>query len=158
MLTTTAVTITVATETVAESAPSLSRARLDAGLHALEHLLAGMLPMVVISDLADLGSHSGLAEDPSQGLSGQQFGTITVYDRQPGCGYAARAYEHTDAWFAAAADRIAHCPCENGCPACILSPGCGSTRPLDKLTCRLLLESMTPVDLAGAPGTEASLP
>lgn len=142
VLTTTAVMLTVPAEVITTLAPPPSRARLDAGLHALEHLLAGVLPALVLSDLADLGSHSWLAEDPAPEDRSRQIGTITVYDRQPGCGYAARAYEQADAWLAAAADRIIRCSCESGCPACILSPGCGSTRPLDKLICRLLLETL----------------
>lgn len=158
VLTTTAVTLTITAETLTAVTPPPSRARLEAGLHALEHLLAGMLPAVVISDIADLGSHSWLAEDqPQEGRSqesrSRQLGSVTVYDRQPGSGYAARAYERADAWLTAAADRITRCPCENGCPACILSAGCGSTRPVDKLTCRLLLEAVAPTELLdGASG------
>ena len=142
VLATTAVVVAVTPEAVATLTPSLSRARLDAGLHALEHLLTGMLPMVVVSDLADLGSHSWLAENQPQMRPDQQLGTVALFDRQPGSGYALRAYEQGDAWLAAATDRITHCPCENGCPSCILSPGCGSTRPLDKLTCGLLLKAL----------------
>ena len=181
VLATTAVTIKVPAVPLAmgiDQSRPLSRARIDAGLHALEHLLAAMLATVVTSDVSDIGSHSWLAEDESADdfLGGQQpdpgnpdlgnaapdpwsrqvdlgnrpIGNITVFDRQPGSGYAVRAYERADAWLAAAADRITHCPCDNGCPACILSPGCGSSRPLDKPTCRRLLNALLGSSTASA--------
>ena len=78
-----------------------------------------------------------------------------MFDRQPGSGYAVRAYERADAWLAAAADRIAECSCDGGCPGCILTPGCGSSRPLDKPTCRRLLDTLTTPSKVSEPGQES---
>lgn len=111
----------------------LSRSRLDAGLHALEHLLVGLLPAVVANDRGDVGAHSWFADG---------VGVVAVFDRQLGSGFAARAYQHADDWLVAALDRITSCPCEAGCPACILAAGCSSRRPLDKSAGRLLLVSV----------------
>lgn len=113
------------------SAGPWSRLGLDAGVHALEHLLVGMLSAIVASDRTDVGAQSWVQEDgPAM---------VAVFDRQPGSGYARRAYECADAWLAAARDRIDRCRCDTGCPACILAPGCGSTRGLDKAGARRLL-------------------
>lgn len=183
VLATSAVTLTVATETLQtgrDGAVPLSPARLDAGLHALEHLLAGMLPAVLTSDHDDIGSHSWLEESDACGdpladgstgalpgrspggpgaggprIGGRGAGVIAMFDRQPGSGYAVRAYERADAWLAAAADRIAECSCDGGCPGCILTPGCGSSRPLDKPTCRRLLDTLTTPSKVSEPGQES---
>ena len=128
--------------------PELSRPRFDAGIHALEHLVAGVLPAIVANDRYDVGSHSWIGADGAA--------VIAVFDRRPGSGFAAAGYDRADAWLTAARERIEECPCGNGCPACILAAGCGSSRPLDKGTARRLLatlvvpaESAEDVDLDG---------
>ncbi|HEY5981030.1 MAG TPA: DEAD/DEAH box helicase [Microlunatus sp.] len=133
-------------QTGPESRSALSRPRFDAGVHALEHLITGVLPAFVANDRYDIGSHSWLDEDGGA--------TIAVYDRLPGSGFAASAYGRAAVWLTAARDRIDDCPCANGCPACILTAGCGSSRPLDKATARRLLAGLLADTRSaqGAPG------
>ncbi len=109
----------------------LSRPRFDAGIHALEHLITGVLPAIVANDRYDIGSHSWIGADGAA--------VIAVFDRRPGSGFAAGGYDRAEAWLTAARERIEECSCGNGCPACILTAGCGSSRPLDKSTARRLL-------------------
>lgn len=106
----------------------------DAGVHALEHLLAGMLPAIVANDRADIGAHSWTNGDGS--------GTVAVFDRQPGSGFAARCYERVESWLGAAWERVTACDCDAGCPACVLAADCASDRPLDKEAARRLLAAL----------------
>jgi hypothetical protein len=192
VLTTSATVLTVPAAVLVETAG----ARRDAGVHALEHLVTGLLPAIVANDRADVGVHSWLVEEemgalrlaedgPGEPGAGEQsmgehgadepgvgepgvgepgvgepgvgepgvgehwagangVGVIAVFDRQPGSGFAVRAYERADVWLTAARQRIEDCACEAGCPACILAPGCGSTRPLDKDCARRLLAAFVP--------------
>ncbi len=114
----------------------LSRPRLDAGGHALEHLVTGLLPALTANDRYDVGSHSWLGEDGAA--------TIAVFDRRPGSGFAACAYARGDTWLTAARERLEQCDCATGCPSCVLAAGCGSSRPLDKTTAHRLLVSAVP--------------
>ncbi|HYI59364.1 MAG TPA: DEAD/DEAH box helicase [Microlunatus sp.] len=134
LLATTATVLTLPADVLSE----IGRARRDAGVHALEHLLVGLLPAIVANDRFDVGAHSWLGE------SGGAEAGIAIFDQQPGSGFVARAYERTDAWLTAARERIDACACESGCPACVLAAGCASTRPLDKLVARRLLAVMAP--------------
>ncbi len=120
--------------------PELSRPRFDAGIHALEHLLTGVLPAIVANDRYDIGAQSWIGADGAA--------VIAVFDRRPGSGFAAAGYDRAEAWLTAARDRIEGCACGNGCPACILAAGCGSSRPLDKATARRLLATLVPAEPA----------
>jgi DEAD/DEAH box helicase domain-containing protein len=117
--------------------PELSRPRFDAGIHALEHLVVGVLPALLANDRYDVGSHSWIGADGAA--------VIAIFDRRPGSGFAAGAYERADVWLGIARERIEACGCGNGCPACILVAGCGSSRPLDKSTARRLLAGVIPI-------------
>ncbi len=130
----------------------LSRPRFDAGIHALEHLITGVLPAIVANDRYDIGSHSWIEDTGAA--------AIAVFDRRPGSGFAAGGYDRAEAWLTAARERIEECSCGNGCPACILAAGCGSSRALDKGTARRLLATLVPNSAdpgrAGAPGDTGS--
>ena len=141
ILTVTADAATTGEATMATAVRSeLSRPRFDAGIHALEHLITGVLPAIVANDRYDIGSHSWIGDDGAA--------VIAVFDRRPGSGFAAGGYDQAEAWLTAARERIEECSCGNGCPACILTAGCGSSRPLDKSTARRLLAALVPI---GAP-------
>ena len=88
------------------------------------------------NDRYDVGAHSWIDADGAA--------VIAVFDRRPGSGFAAGGYARADAWLTAARERIEECSCANGCPACILAAGCGSSRPLDKATARRLLAGLVP--------------
>lgn len=117
----------------AERFADVSDVRLDAGVHAAEHLCLGLLPVFAPCDRWDVGAVSDVRHPQTEQI------TVFVHDQQAGgTGFADRAYTVADAWLEAAAARIASCECELGCPACILSV-CGSSRALDKSTATALL-------------------
>src|SRR5690625_340337 len=74
--------------------------------------------------------------------------TIFVYDGAPGgAGFAERGAEDAAAWVRATADMIAECPCESGCPACVVSPKCGNgNEPLSKRWAEHLLGVLRPLE------------
>ncbi|PID40568.1 MAG: DEAD/DEAH box helicase [Proteobacteria bacterium] len=108
------------------------------GLHALEHALIGVFPLVVMADRNDLGGIS----TPFHPQVEQAC--IFVYDGIPGgAGFCAQAYREGQALIDAALAAIADCPCETGCPSCVHSPKCGSgNRPIDKNGALFLLDAI----------------
>jgi len=61
-----------------------------------------------------------------------------------GIGLARRGFEMIFQLLTSTLELIKACPCENGCPACIYSPKCGSgNKPLDKHAAILILEVLT---------------
>ncbi len=108
-------------------------------IHAMEHAMIGILPLLVLTDRNDLGGIS----TPMHEQVGRAC--VFVYDGAPGgVGLTrlafARAAEALDRTLAA----VAGCPCETGCPSCVHSPKCGSgNRPIDKVAAKFLLELLT---------------
>jgi DEAD/DEAH box helicase domain-containing protein len=104
-------------------------------LHAAEHALIGVMPLVVLADRDDIGGLS----TPFHPQTGSA--TIFVYDGIPGgAGFSRKAFKLRQRLFGIAGDVVERCACEEGCPACIHSPKCGSgNHPMDKAgACYLL--------------------
>ncbi len=118
-------------------------ALLPSGIHALEHAMIGMLPLFVLAERADLGGVSYPAY-PHPLPSGGGRPTIFIYDGHPGgVGYVREGARRFPEWIAATRDRLAGCPCEAGCPRCVLSPKCGNqNRYLDKGAALRLAEAL----------------
>ena len=123
-------------------------------LHALEHALIGMLPLVILADRNDLGGIS--TPDHGQLCSAAIF----VYDGVPGgAGMSREAFERFDELVAATAEQVGRCPCRNGCPGCVHSPKCGSgNRPLDKEGAGQLLQAMVGQALGTATSPSPAAP
>ncbi|MFP5283732.1 MAG: DEAD/DEAH box helicase [Actinomycetes bacterium] len=97
-----------------------SSARLEGAVHAVEHVALLLLPLFAPCDRWDITGHSDAAHPDTGGP------TVFVSDTQPGgAGFAERAYAVAEAWLGAALERLERCPCAGGCPACVISPGCG---------------------------------
>jgi DEAD/DEAH box helicase domain-containing protein len=107
-------------------------------VHAAEHALIGLLPLFTICDRWDVGGVS-MANHPATGEP-----TIFVYDGFPGgAGIAELAFAGLERHITAAAELVAHCPCEGGCPSCVQSPKCGNWNEyLDKDAARRLLDAL----------------
>lgn len=97
-------------------------------LHAVEHAMIGVMPMVVLADRNDIG---GLAT-PCHPQT--ESATIFVYDGLPGgAGFSRMGFQRRRELLKLARDAVIRCHCDEGCPACIHSPKCGSGNyPMDK--------------------------
>jgi DEAD/DEAH box helicase domain-containing protein len=107
-------------------------------LHAAEHAMIGLLPLLAMADRGDIG---GLSIDlhPQTGAP-----TVFVYDGHPGgAGIAERGYQLFEQWVARTARLLRDCRCERGCPSCVQSPKCGNlNEPLDKDGARAMLAAI----------------
>jgi len=121
------------------------------GIHALEHAAIGMMPLLVMTDRNDLGGIS-IPFHPQVGSA-----AVFIYDGLPGgCGLAGQAYDQYETLLERTLDVIRACACENGCPACVHSPKCGSgNRPIAKEAALRVLEG---VMTGAAPETFGEMP
>jgi len=105
-------------------------------IHAMEHAMIGILPLLVLTDRNDLGGIS----TPLHPQIGRAC--VFVYDGAPGgVGLTRLAFSRAEEALARTLAAVAGCPCETGCPSCVHSPKCGSgNRPIDKIAARYLLE------------------
>ncbi|MBW2398858.1 MAG: DEAD/DEAH box helicase [Deltaproteobacteria bacterium] len=109
------------------------------GIHACEHAALSLFPLFALCDRHDV---AGISYVRHPELKRAAF---FLYDGIPGgVGIAAGLFERTESLLDTTLQMIADCECEEGCPACVHSPKCGSgNRPIDKAaavqTLRLLL-------------------
>jgi len=115
------------------------------GIHAIEHAAIGIFPLFALCDRNDIGGIS-CTFHPQVGKA-----AIFIYDGYPGgVGLAQRGFDIILRLLEKTLDLIVGCPCEQGCPACIYSPRCGSgNKPLDKKAGILILEALTGVRSLG---------
>lgn len=107
-------------------------------LHAAEHLLIALMPIVVLCDRRDLGGISTILHRDTLKPS------IFVYDGHiGGVGLTEAAYGQFRRVVQLALDRVSSCPCKDGCPSCVYSPKCGNNnKPLDKHGAQVLLSDL----------------
>ncbi len=108
------------------------------GLHALEHAMIGLYPLVSLCDRSDLAGISTSAHKDTSSAA------VFIYDSfSGGLGLAESSLPRFDELLRTTLEVISRCPCENGCPACIQSPKCGSgNEPLDKTSVLFLLDAL----------------
>jgi len=89
--------------------------------HGLEHALLALAPLIAGCDRSDLGSSW-------YGVFPETLGpALFVFDRIPGgMGLAEQLYRSVEPWIKGARQLIAGCPCQDGCPSCLLSTACGA--------------------------------
>ncbi|MEA3407590.1 MAG: DEAD/DEAH box helicase [Chloroflexota bacterium] len=91
---------------------------LASGLHAVQHLLTGVMPLLVMCDRRDV---DGFYDSDHQGVGPAVF----VYDGyEGGIGLAEAAYRGAEDLLRLAYETVDGCPCRDGCPACIQSGTC----------------------------------
>jgi DEAD/DEAH box helicase domain-containing protein len=112
------------------------------GIHALEHAMIGIFPLLVLSDRNDLGGISTTFH------SQLNHAAVFIYDSSPGgAGLTNQAFQKIEDLLLHTLNIIASCECENGCPKCVHSPKCGSgNRPIDKRSALFLLETIKSMD------------
>lgn len=92
-----------------------------AAVHGLEHALLAVAPVRAGCDRGDLGS-SWYSYAPELGVP-----AVYTFDRSAGgVGLSEALFAHHDAWLSMAFQLLASCQCDEGCPACLLSPRCES--------------------------------
>ena len=103
-------------------------ARRACAVHALEHALVAVAPLLAGCDRGDLGS-AWYAIHPET-MTPAMF----VFDHTPGgVGLAEVLWRNRSEWVMAARDLLRTCPCREGCPACLLSARCeAANEMLDK--------------------------
>ncbi|GAB6058795.1 DEAD/DEAH box helicase [Desulfonatronum parangueonense] len=108
------------------------------GIHALEHACIGILPLLILTDRNDLG---GISTPLHEDL---QSAAVFVYDGIPGgIGLTRQAYAQAETMLLRTLEAVTGCSCENGCPACVHSPRCGSgNRPIDKQAALAVLDAL----------------
>jgi len=88
--------------------------RVHSGLAGLGYLLHHLAPLLLMCDPGDLGRHS----HPRSPLAAGQP-AVLLYERIPGgLGFSTQLFERYTELLAMARQRIAECPCEDGCPSC----------------------------------------
>ncbi len=109
------------------------------GIHAAEHAIIGLMPLIVLCDRNDIGGISHPWHDQLKGAA------VFVYDGYAGgMGLTAQGYRSIVDLLEQTRRAVADCPCQLGCPSCIHSPKCGSgNRPLDKQACLFILEQLS---------------
>lgn len=122
--------------------------RLGSAAHAAEHTAIGLLGLFAPCDRWDIGGLS-TALHPDTGEC-----TIFVHDGNPGgAGFAQRGFELARPWLSATLERLTSCRCEDGCPACVVSPKCGNgNQMLDRSAAVLLVRAMLAGPSAVQPG------
>jgi DEAD/DEAH box helicase domain-containing protein len=104
-------------------------------IHAMEHAMIALFPLLVLCDRNDIGGISCPLHEQTE------MASIFVYDGYPGgVGLAKEAYKKMDSLLTQTEQTVASCECSTGCPSCVHSPKCGSgNRPIDKKACLFLL-------------------
>lgn len=124
-------------------AAGLTTDRLPGALHAAEHAMIGMMPLVASNDRWDIGGVSLVLHPDTEAP------TVFVYDGHPGgVGFATRGFSQANTWISATMHAIENCACADGCPSCVQSPKCGNRNsPLDKagavVVLRYVAEALT---------------
>ncbi|MFT3860299.1 DEAD/DEAH box helicase [Micropruina sp.] len=134
--------------------PAVAVRDLAAGLHAAEHAAIGLLPGFAPCDKGDVGGLSTV-QHPDTAAP-----TVFVHDGLPGgSGFADEGFRVAERWLAATLDLLQACPCDHGCPRCVVSPACGSgNHPLDRPAAIAVLRALVAETLPGGHGTPVTLP
>ncbi|AFN03385.1 hypothetical protein PFDSM3638_02970 [Pyrococcus furiosus DSM 3638] len=115
-----------------------SKDGIGSGLHAIEHNIIKLAPVVTHVDSREIGGYS---YDDFHGKP-----VIFIYDgNEGGSGIIRQVYENVEKLMYRSLEHIKKCPCKDGCPACIYSPKCGTFNEfLDKWMAIRIWEKVLP--------------
>lgn len=121
------------------------------GIHAIEHAMIAMFPLLILCDRNDIGGISCPHHQQTDKAS------IFIYDGYGGgAGLSEEAYYLIEKLLVQTVQTVQTCGCENGCPSCVHSPKCGSgNRPIDKAASLALLEKI--LDTSGSEGEQSDI-
>ncbi len=124
------------------------------GIHALEHAMIAILPLMVLCDRNDIGGISYPWHEQTDGSA------IFIYDGHAGgVGLTERGFAGMKKLLANTLQLIEQCSCERGCPSCVHSPKCGSgNRPIDKPSCLFILKRILKGHEPAVPGSHNKAP
>jgi DEAD/DEAH box helicase domain-containing protein len=127
----------------AQAAPSeddedLGGDPLAAGLHAVQHLLSGVMPLLVMCDPRDVTGYEHFYHPDVNAPA------VFVYDAyEGGIGLAEVAYARVEEMIRLAYGAVATCGCRSGCPSCIQSGSCRlRNENLDKAMAQAILGAL----------------
>ncbi len=108
------------------------------GIHAVEHGVIGMFPLMVLCDRNDIG---GIAYPFHPQVDSA---AVFIYDGYGGgVGLCRQAFASVEELLQITLENIESCDCEVGCPSCVHSPKCGSgNRPIDKAAAGKVLKGL----------------
>jgi DEAD/DEAH box helicase domain-containing protein len=111
-----------------ESSPWFAGFDFTGGMHGAEHALIAIAPLIAMCDPRDFGGASYPV------FPDTRKPTILIYDGyENGIGISEKLYAEFGRWTRVALDLVVRCGCDEGCPACVLSPRCGdNNQPMDK--------------------------
>ncbi len=128
--------------TLSNTEPQEEPARHLGGVHGAEHALMALAPLLSGCDRGDLGSSWYAFHPDCLGPA------IFVYDQTPGgLGLCEKLFETFGGWIQGALQLLQSCPCEEGCPGCLLSSRCeANNEALDKPFAIRILKSLRNLD------------
>lgn len=108
------------------------------GIHAMEHAMIALMPLLVLCDRNDIG---GISHPWHEQI---EQPAVFIYDgHSGGVGLSQKGFSLITQLLRKTLEAVRDCPCETGCPSCVHSPKCGSgNRPIDKSACLYLLEQL----------------
>lgn len=90
-------------------------------VHAAEHALVTALPVLAGCDPGDIGTSWYLGHHQTLGP------VVFLFDAVPGgVGICESAFQRASEWILEARQALRGCPCEEGCPACLLTARCSA--------------------------------
>jgi len=113
------------------------------GIHAVEHAMIALIPLLVLCDRNDIG---GISHPWHEQLG--KPGIFIFDGYSGGVGLTRKGFSLIRQLMEKTLDAVRDCSCELGCPSCVHSPKCGSgNRPIDKKACISILEGLLQKDM-----------